>query len=105
MIGPLSPDDRVLVLQTHRHSPALLREWARALTAGVLVGLGDRTAISIARKELAACENALFAVGSRDEIPWLSGYFTVIFDAEGEDETPEMRRVLRPAGRIYSIQP
>lgn len=109
MLAPLSPDDRVLVLQTHRHSTSLLREWAQTLTAGVLVGLGDRSAISIARKELADCENAMFSVGSRNEIPWLSGYFTVIVDAgDGAgplQATDDMRRVLHPSGRIYSIQP
>jgi hypothetical protein len=105
MTHSLHPDDRVLVLQTERHSALRLREWAQALPQGVLVGIGDQSAIRAARRDLAECENALFASGSRQEIPWQAGFFTVIFDTEGGAETPEMRRVLHPSGRIYSIQP
>lgn len=115
----------MLVLQTERLSTLRLREWAQALPQGLLVGLGDPSEIRIARRELADCENILFASGSREEIPWRDGFFTVIFDTEGEAETPDgtpdvtpavtqevtpqvtkdMRRVLHPSGRIYSIQP
>jgi hypothetical protein len=98
-------DDRVLVLQPASYSAPQLREWAHALTNGILVGLGELGAIRLARRELADCENVLFVGGSRDEIPWRNAFFTVIVDAEGEVETPEMRRVLHPSGRIYSIQP
>jgi hypothetical protein len=113
MTHQLRPDDRVLVLRTGCHSALRLREWARALPHGLLVGLGDPGAIRNARRELADCENTLFAPGSRDEIPWRDSFFTVIFDTEGgagtagvtHNATPEMRRVLHPSGRIYSIQP
>lgn len=110
MTPQLRPDDRVLILQTGRHSALRLREWAQSLPQGVLVGLGDQSAIRTARRELADCENTLFAPGSRDEIPWRSAYFTVILDAGDEggttgDATQEMGRVLHPSGRIYSIQP
>jgi hypothetical protein len=105
MTQQLQPDDRVLVLQTEAHSAAQLREWAQALTQGVLVGLGGQSAIRNARRELADCGNTMFALGSRDEIPWREAFFTAIFDTVEGDATPEMRRVLHPAGRIYSIQP
>jgi hypothetical protein len=109
MTHQLRPGDRVLVLQIGRLSTLRLREWAQALTVGLLVGLDDKSAIANARRELADCENTLFAPGSRDEIPWRAGFFTVIFDAESEagtqESTPEMLRVLHPSGRIYSIQP
>jgi hypothetical protein len=106
-------DDRVLVLQTSCHSATRLREWARALSHGLLVGLGDQNVIRNARRELADCDNVLFASGSRQEIPWRDGFFTVILDMEGGAGTPdvtvdvtgEMQRVLHPSGRIYSIQP
>jgi hypothetical protein len=117
MTHQLQADDRVLVLQAGSHSTARLREWARALPQGLLVGLGDPSAIRNARRELADCENVLFASGSRQEIPWRDGFFTVILDVEGgagkQDETAdvtvdvteEMLRVLHPSGRIYSIEP
>ena len=109
MTYQLSPDDRVLVLQTGCHSAQRLRAWAQALPQGLLVGLGYQSAIRKARRELADCENTLFAPGSRDEIPWRDGFFTVIFDTEGgagtPDATKDMLRVLHPSGRIYSIQP
>jgi hypothetical protein len=113
MTHQLNPDDRVLVLRVGSLSTLHLREWAQALTMGLLVGLDDVTALPNARRELADCENTLFAPGSRDEIPWRDGFFTVIFDAHGEVGTPgaaseptnDMLRVLHPSGRIYSIQP
>ena len=113
MTHQLRPDDRVLVLQTGRHSVLCLREWAQAVPRGLLVGLGDQSAIRNARRELADCDNVLFAPGARDEIPWRDGFFTVIFDTGGGagtaggagEPTNDMLRVLHPSGRIYSIQP
>lgn len=105
MTQQLQPDDRVLVLQTEAHGAVRLREWAQALTQGLLVGLGGQSVIRNARRELADCGNAMFALGSREEIPWRDAFFTAIFDTVGGDPTPEMRRVLHPTGRIYSIQP
>ncbi len=98
-------DDRVLVVQPESYSTAKLRCWAQTLPDGILVGLGEMNAIRTVRRELADCENVLFTHGSRKEIPWRDGFFTVIVDAESGAATPEMRRVLGPSGRIYSIQP
>jgi len=105
MTPQFKPDDRVLVLQPGNCSAPQLREWANALAHGILVGLGELGTIRTARRELADCENVLFAHGSRAEIPWRDAFFTVIVDSGGGAETPEMRRVLHPSGRIYSIQP
>lgn len=105
MTFQLRPNDRVLVLQPESYSASRLREWAQALPDGILVGLGELTAIRTVRRELADCENVLFTHGSRTEIPWRDGFFTVIIDGDGDGETPEVRRVLDPSGRIYSIQP
>lgn len=99
------PDDRVLVLEAGGYSASRLREWAQTLTRGVLVGLGAPGTIGTVRRELADCENVLFVHGSRDEIPWREAFFTVIVVAPNAAETTEMRRVLHPSGRIYSIQP
>jgi hypothetical protein len=97
--------DRVLVLEAGSYSASVLREWARALTSGVLVGLGEPVAIGTVRRELADCENVLFVRGSREEIPWRDAFFTAIVDMPDGAETPDMQRVLHPSGRIYSIQP
>ncbi len=105
MTPQFRPGDRVLVAQPEGYGTARLREWAQAVPDGVLVGLGEPGAIRIVRRELADCDNVLFTRGSRDEIPWRDGFFTVIVDAVGGAGTPEMRRVLDPSGRIYSIQP
>jgi len=101
----LRAGDRVLVLGLGQCSSARLREWAAALTDGFLVGVGEEDAVRRVRRELADLENVMFTPGSRGEIPWKEIFFTAILDAEGGDETPEMRRVLRGDGRIYSIQP
>ncbi len=105
MTEELQPDDRVLVLHDGQLSSLRLREWSQALPQGVLVGIGDSGLMRNARRELADCENALFAPGSRTEIPWRDSFFTVVFDTVDGPATPEMLRVLHPAGRIYSIQP
>ena len=105
MAHQFRPGDRVLVVQPESYSTARLREWAQAVPDGILVGLGELSAIRTVRRELGDCENVLFTRGSREEIPWRDGFFTVIVDAKGGAGTPEMRRVLDPSGRIYSIQP
>jgi len=99
------PDDRVLVLDAADYGAARLREWAQLLTRGMMVGLGDADAIRTARRELADCENVMFIQGSRDGIPWRDGFFSVVVDAAGGPPPDEVRRVLHPSGRIYSIQP
>ncbi len=113
MAQRLLPDDRVLVLQAGRCSALRLRDWALAVPQGLLVGLGEQSVIRNLRRELADCENSLFVSGSRDEIPWRDAFFTVIFDPDyvasspggATQATKDMRRVLHPAGRIYSIEP
>jgi len=101
----LRAGDRALVLGLAHCSSARLREWAVALTDGFLVGIGEDDAVHRARRELSDLENVMFTPGSRAEIPWKEVFFTAILDAEGGEETTEMRRVLRGDGRIYSIQP
>jgi len=105
MTFELQAQDRILVLQPAACGAARLREWAGAARGGVVVGLGEMSEIRHLRSELADCDNILFTRGSHDEIPWRDAFFTVVVDAAGVSERDEIRRVLDPAGRIYSIQP
>jgi hypothetical protein len=104
MDQPLASADRVLLLGLQRAGAARIRDWAAQLTDGFLVGVDSDPAIRTARRELVDLDNALFTAGSRDEIPWREAYFTLILDGEGGVATAEMRRVLRPGGRIYSLE-
>jgi len=101
----IQAQDRVLVLQPAACGATRLREWAGAARDGVVVGLGEPSEIHHLRGELADCENVLLTRGSCDEIPWRDAFFTVVVDAAGVSERDEIRRILDPAGRIYSIQP
>lgn len=66
----------------------------------MLVGLGDDDQVRAARRQFAALDNVMFTVGSRDEIPWRDGQFTVVIDADSGEPTAEMLRVLGPSGRV-----
>ena len=75
----------------------------RALTNGeALVGVGTAEQVRAARREFADLDNVMFVTGSRDEIPWQAGWFTLIVDAEGGAATEAMRRVLAEGGRIVT---
>jgi len=94
----MNPTDRVVV--TSLADLIRLRGWAEAVREGVLVGLGSEEEVRAARREMAAFENVMFVVGSRNDVPWQERWFSVILDA-GEP-TAEMLRVLAPGGRIIT---
>ncbi len=97
----MAPDDRVLVTsledQTH------LAEWAAALTAGALVGIGTPEQVRAGRRVCAAFENVMFVEGSRQQIPWQEAWFSLILDPSPDEPTAEMKRVLMPGGLIGPI--
>lgn len=77
---------------------------ARALGEAALVGLGSADEVRAARRRCAGLANVLFVCGTRDEIPWMDGWFTLILDEAPESASPEMRRVLAEGGRIEAAQ-
>lgn len=90
-----APTDRVLVLSLAGTSGI------RALALSqALVGIGTSEQVRAARREFADLENVMFAVGSRDEIPWREHWFTLIVDTEGGPVTEAMQRALAEGGRI-----
>jgi hypothetical protein len=88
--------DRVLVVGLAR--AAEIPAWTRDCT--LLVGIGSEDAVYEARRLCASADNAMFAAGARDAIPWRDQYFTLILDTEGGEPTADMQRVLAPGGRI-----
>lgn len=94
----MSPEDRVLLLSIDGDPP--IGDWAGQCYS--LVCLGRRDQVRAARHRFAENENLMFAEGDRGAIPWAEGMFTLIIDPVGGDPTPEMLRVLNPAGRIVS---
>lgn len=96
----MKPTDRILVTALDRREP--LPAWAAALAEGALVGLGSDEEVRAARRECAACDNVMFVVGSRAEIPWQELWFDVIVDDHPHSPTAEMLRVLVPEGRILT---
>lgn len=96
----MKPTDRVLVTNLDRRE--LLPVWAAALPEGALVGLGTGDQVRAARRECAACENVMFVVGHRADIPWQELWFDLIVDDDPLTATSEMVRVLVPEGRIVT---
>jgi SAM-dependent methyltransferase len=100
LIG-MKPDERVLLTSL---AGARLHELAGAVRQGALVGLGAREEVWQARRSCAGFDHVMFVEGSREEIPWAEAWFDVIVDPQPESPTAEMLRVLRPGGRIVSLQ-
>ncbi len=96
----MQPTDRVLITALDQRESLLA--WAAALAEGALVGLGSEEQVRAARRECASCDNVMFVVGSRAEIPWQELWFDLIADESPHAPTPEMLRVLVPEGRILT---
>ena len=96
-------DDRVLV--TSLADLEAIGSLAAALSHGSLVGLGDEDQVRAARRAYAHLDHVMFTPGSRTEIPWRDGSFTLIIDIDPAHPSPEMQRVLRPDGRLSAPTP
>ena len=93
----ITPTDRVLVMSLENTTEI------RALARGqALVGIGTGEQVRAARREFADLDNVIFAVGSRDEIPWRPHWFTLIVDTEAGAVTDAIRRALAENGRIVT---
>lgn len=106
MAARLRADDRVLALSIpHVDTIAAL---GRILSAGVLVGIGNREDVDEARRVLSDFDNVMLIERDQDRIPWRDGYFSKIL-ATG-DLSPaleaECLRVLAADGEIVrSLNP
>lgn len=94
----MRPGGRVLL--TSLSGAVRLRELAEAVRGGALVGLGGKDEVWEARRLCADLDHVMFVEGGREEIPWAEAWFDVIVDEQPETPTAEMKRVLRPGGRI-----
>lgn len=88
--------DRLLVLLGD--AEMAIERWAAGCES--VAGVGTMEQVRAARRRWAGVENAMFTPGSRTEIPWAEGRFTVIVDPSGEEPTLEMMRVLVEGGRV-----
>ncbi|MBV9084943.1 MAG: hypothetical protein JOZ62_19870, partial [Acidobacteriaceae bacterium] len=101
MTSGLRPDDRVLLLAIpSRHE---LAATAKILTQGLLVGIGTRDEVDLARGWMAEFDNAMFIEARPDQIPWREAYFSKIV-VPPQLETmlrhigAELHRLLAPGG-------
>lgn len=104
----LDPADRVLLLSLPDHDR--LDAIARAVTRGIVVGLGDDDAVRAARRALRDRDNVMFTLGTPDDIPWQDSFFTVVADAHATWPNPgrallSIGRVLAPGGRAALTVP
>lgn len=99
----LKPGDRVLDLScgvgwaTRLLAPAV--EGEQGMVAGVDI---SEEMIARARAASRDLENALFAVGSAEEIPWRDEYFDKIFSIESFYYYPDQEAVLRESHRVLA---
>jgi hypothetical protein len=96
-------DDRVLLLAIP--STTELVSIARILMRGVLVALGPRDEIDIARSAMSEFDNTMFIEAQPNEIPWRDAYFTkIIVPVHLEPllrmASAELQRVLAPGGEV-----
>jgi arsenite methyltransferase len=97
----LKPGDRVLDLSCGAGWATRLLAQAVAGGQGMAAGL-DISEEMIARARAASreVENALFAIGSAEEIPWRDEYFDRIFSIESFYYYPDQEAVLRELHRV-----
>ena len=91
-------DDRVLLLSIPKIES--LAALGRILARGVLVALGNRDEVDLARQSLADFENIMFVEGDAEHIPWRDSYFSKVVAPAGSSPTAEVARVLAPGGTI-----
>ncbi len=95
-------DDRVLVVNCGHGEAA--RRLAALAANGLVVGI-DKTdeAVREARRQAAAIDNVMFALGAPEEIPWRENYFSLVLcNPPVEDwkrAAAEVFRVTAPGGR------
>ena len=96
-------DDRVLLLKI----PAVesLAALGRILSHGVLVALGTRGEVDLARQSLLEFDNVMFVEGDSEHIPWRDSYFSKVVAPPGSSPTAEVARVLAPGGTILRPPP
>lgn len=96
----LRPNDRVLLLTLP--PPEEIREIARQLPAGLLVGVLEREAMYEARRILRDVANVMITPAEADGgIPWRDEFFSVIYAPDAAEPSAEIMRVLAPGGTAW----
>jgi ubiquinone/menaquinone biosynthesis C-methylase UbiE len=97
----LQPGDRVLDLSCGAGWATRLLAQAVAGGQGMAAGLDiSQEMIARARAASRAVENALFAIGAAEEIPWRDEYFDRILSVESFYYYPDQEAVLRELHRV-----
>jgi ubiquinone/menaquinone biosynthesis C-methylase UbiE len=107
----LKPGERVLQLSCGEGWATRVAAEAVSGGTGMAAGLDiSQDRIAQARAEARDVENALFAVGAAEEIPWRDDFFDGIFSIESfsgnrnqESVLREAHRVLVPGGRLCFV--
>ena len=95
----LTPDDNVLDLGCG--AGWLARLLAERVPEGRVVGVDiSDEMVRRARKKYVDLENAMFVIGSADEIPWDANFFTRAISVESAYYWPEPARALRETFRV-----
>jgi hypothetical protein len=103
MAGETGPEARVLI------TGPITREQAAACSArfsggSIIVLAGGQDELPRLRRIYAEWENIMASPGSREDIPWAEGRFTLIVDEAPDRPAAEMIRVLAPGGRMSAIE-
>ncbi len=86
----IHPDERILILGIPE--PATVSALAGSLPEGLLVAIGEDSAVREARKSAQQFDNVMFVPGEPDELPWRDGFFTRVIDLAGNWLNPDKVR-------------
>jgi hypothetical protein len=99
----LSPADRVLLVPVPMHLEAWIESALRALSSGILVGIDTPDRVAHLRARYRDFDNCMFVPDDPEAgIPWRDAFFTI---AIAPSDSPELRRVLAPAGKLIPLEP
>ena len=97
---PAAPGDRILLIGI----PAAekIRDLARCVPVGLVVGAGDPDSVAQARLALADLDNVMFHRLTPDGLPWRDGHFDkIVWQRSLWANEVEVRRTLAPGGSIH----
>jgi SAM-dependent methyltransferase len=95
----LAPDENVLDVGSG--TGWLVNLMAERVPDGRVVGMDiSDEMVRLARRKYVVVENAMFVVGSADEIPWVSNFFTHAISVESAYYWPDPARGLREIHRV-----
>jgi hypothetical protein len=99
----LKPADRILITPVPETLEAWIDSALQTLTAGLLVGIDTPDRVAHLRTRYRNFDNCMFVPDDpATGIPWRDAFFTI---AIAPADSPELRRVLTPDGRLVPLVP